>query len=131
MSANAFHFVAMNEAPNRIRALRMEAGLSQQGLGERICVTKVTISDLEKGNMQLTHDYMRRIARALGVTAVDLLPPADNPAALSIEERELVDRIRAASPEQREQLHRAADVIVPFTPAQGGDDRLRPRRSAA
>lgn len=131
MSADVLHFVAVSEAPNRIRALRMEAGLSQQALGDRISVTKVTISDLEKGNMQLTHEYMRRIAQALGVTPADLLPIADNPEALSIEERELIERLRHASPEQREQLQRVADVIVPFTRAEPLGPRLRPRRNAA
>lgn len=130
MSADILQFVAVNEAPNRIRALRMEAGLSQQALGDRINVSKVTISDLEKGNMQLTQDYMRRIAYALGVSPADLLPPVDNPEALTIEERELIDRLRQASPEQREQLQKVADVIVPFHGPAKRDDRLSERRVA-
>ena len=123
MSADILHFVAVTEAPNRIRELRMEAHFSQQKLGDEIGVSKVTISDLERGEMQLTVDYMRKIAAALEVLPSDLLSRADNPDGLTIEERKLLERVRAASPEQREQLHRVADVIVPFKGPE--DDGLR------
>ncbi|MED5545644.1 MAG: helix-turn-helix transcriptional regulator [Pseudomonadota bacterium] len=105
----------MDEAPNRIRELRMQAKpkLSQEALGNLIGVTKVTISDLERGNMMLTVDYMRRIARALGVLPADLLNQSDNPSALTTDERDFIERLRAATPEQRDQLLRVADVIAP------------------
>lgn len=131
MSADILQFTAVNEAPNRIRELRMEAGLSQQTLGDRIGVSKVTISDLEKGNMQLTQDYMQRIAHALDVLAADLLPLAVNPSALSREERRFVEQLRQASPEQRDQIHRVADVIAPFKPQVQSSERLAARRTLA
>ncbi|WP_298175063.1 helix-turn-helix transcriptional regulator [Novosphingobium sp.] len=120
----------MDQAPNRIRELRLEAGLSQQSLGDAVGVSKMTISDLERGNMVLTLDYMRRIARALGVNAADILPPEDNPEALSIEERQLIDQYRAADEGQREQLQKVADVLAPFrhTPYVA---QVKPRRRRA
>lgn len=130
MLADVLHFGGMHDAPNRIRELRLEAGLSQQALGDAVGTSKMTISDLERGSMQLTVDYMRRIALALGVVPADLLPPSDNPGGLSIEERELIERLRAATPEQREQLHKVADVIAPFQGPEAPTDRLRPRRAA-
>lgn len=117
MSADIFHFLPMDQAPNRIRELRMSAGekgWSQQRLAEAIGVSKVTISDLEKGLMQLTQDYMRRIAAALDVLPADLLPVSENPDSLTAEERRLIQQLRAASAEQREQLRKVADVIAPF-----------------
>lgn len=114
MSADILHFVRVNDAPNRIRELRIQANLSQQALGGRIGVSKVTISDLERGNMRLDTDYMRRIALALNVSPADLLRHEDNPDALSIEERQLIARLRAASDEQRQQLKGVADVLLPF-----------------
>ena len=102
----------MTQAPNRIRELRMAADLSQQALGDRIGVTKVTISDLEKGNMQLTLDYMRRLAVALAVLPADLLPLDDNPEALSADERRLIEQLRAASPDQRDQVRKVAGAHV-------------------
>lgn len=104
----------MSDAPNRIRELRMAAGLSQQKLGDRINVSKVTISDLERGNMKLDLDYMERISSALGVAPVDLMPRRLNPGGLSVKEREWLGRYQQASEEQREQLERVSDVIAPF-----------------
>lgn len=102
------------EAPNRIRELRLAGDLSQQELADAIGVSKVTISDLERGKMQLTVEYMRRIARALGVTAADVLARDDNPYSLTDQERALIERLRAAAPDQREQLAKVADVMIPW-----------------
>ena len=124
MSADILHFVSVQNAPNRIRELRMAAHLSQQAVADRVGVAKMTISALETGKMQLTLEYMRRVAAALGVATTDLMPFDDNPDALSIEERRLIDALRAASPEQREQLHRVAEVIAPAR-----DPSIQPRRA--
>lgn len=114
MSAEILHFFGVIDAPNRIRELRMAAKRSQQWLGDKVGVSKVTISDLERGKMRLDVEYMRRIAAALGVEAADLLPLTDNAYALSSEERRLIDQLRTATPEQRDQVHRVADVLVPW-----------------
>lgn len=117
MSADILQFVPVSEAPNRIRELRMAhkpKRLSQEALGNLIGTSKMTISDLEKGNMALTQDYMRRIANALGVMPADLLPVTDNPDSLTAEERKLIAQLRAATDEQREQVHKVADVIAPY-----------------
>lgn len=117
MSADVYHFARVENAPNRIRELRIAAvpKLSQQALADKIGVSKVTISDLERGSMQLTQDYMRRIAYALGVTPADILPKHENPAAMTAEEREFLEQFRQASDDQRDQLKRVADVLVPFS----------------
>jgi transcriptional regulator with XRE-family HTH domain len=120
----------MDEAPNRIRELRLAAGLSQQALGDAIHVSKMTISDLERGRMVLTVDYMRRIARALGVATVDILAQEDHPDALTADERQLIEQYRAASEEQRDQLQKVADVLTPFRHTAYVAD-LKPRRRRA
>lgn len=130
MSADILHFGAMDEAPNRIRELRLAAGLSQQALGDAIHVSKMTISDLERGRMVLTVDYMRRIARALGVATVDILAQEDHPDALTADERQLIEQYRAASEEQRDQLQKVADVLTPFRHTAYVAD-LKPRRRRA
>lgn len=128
MSAEVLHFFRVIDAPNRIRELRMAAGCTQQALGDRIGVSKVTISELERGRMKLDTDYMRRIAAALDVLPADLLPLSDNPYGLSADERELIERLRAASEDQRDQVHKVADVLIPF---RGPDDTGLRRKSAA
>lgn len=131
MSAQILHFVPVNQAPNRIRELRRQVKpkLSMEALGQKIGVSKVTISDLERGCVALTLDYMQRIAQALGVTTADLLSQRDNPDGLSVEERKLLEQLRRASPEQREQVMKVADVIVPGAPVTEMDD-FRARKSA-
>lgn len=131
MSADILHFVSVQNAPNRIRELRMAAGLSQQAVADRVGVAKMTISALETGKMQLTLEYMRRIASALGAATTDLMPLEDNPEALSLDERRLIEALRAAPEEQREQLHRVADVITPWRASEDGAGTHRKNRSAA
>ncbi len=114
MSADILHFFRVIDAPNRIRELRVAAKLSQQALGDAVGVSKVTISDLERGTMQLTVDYMRRIAAALNVEPADVLSLVDNPDALNADERALIERLRSAAPDQREQLRRVAEVMLPY-----------------
>jgi len=114
MSADILHFVPVSDAPNRIRELRMAAKLSQQKVADRINVSKMTISALERGEMKLDLDYMERIARALGVEPTDLLPRRLNPDSLSAQERAWLHRYQTASPEQREQLERVSEVIAPY-----------------
>lgn len=114
MSADILQFTAMSDAPNRIRELRMAAGMSQQALGDRIGVSKMTISDLERGNMKLDVDYLSRIADALQVAATDLLPRSLNPDSLTREERMLIERYRSASDEQRQQVQKVTEVLLPF-----------------
>lgn len=116
MSADVLHFGAMTDAPNRIRELRIAAHLSQQAVADRVGVSKVTISDLERGQMRLDVEYMKRIASALNVTPADLLPQEANPWALNDEERAIIERYRMADDGQREQVQRMADVLIPWKP---------------
>lgn len=114
MSAEILHFFGVLDAPNRIRELRLAQSLSQQALADAIGVSKVTISDLELGKMKLDTNYMRRIAGALGVQPADLLPLSDNPDALTADERRLIEQFREATEDQRDQLRKVADVILPW-----------------
>lgn len=58
---------------NRIRELRLSAGLSQEELAERAGTKKAQISKLETGERRLTQDWMTRIARPLGVEPAELI----------------------------------------------------------
>jgi phage repressor protein C with HTH and peptisase S24 domain len=60
--------------PNRLKALREQAGLSMQALAERVGTSAPQINKLEKGERRLTVDWMARLAPALGVEIRDLLP---------------------------------------------------------
>ncbi len=104
----------MAQFPNRIRELRAARSWSQDTLALAVGCAKPTISDLERGNMQLTVDWMRKIAWALDVTPADLLNLDDHPMSLSPAERELIERLREATPEQQETFQKVADAFIPW-----------------
>ena len=57
----------------RIKELRNELNLSQQGLAERANVSRATISGLEGGTITVTTtDTLVKIAAALGKTVSDI-----------------------------------------------------------
>lgn len=123
------YILAMNPA-NRLRELRKKAGLTQAELADLTGVSQPAISQLENDTRPLDLDDMRALARHLGCRPVDLLSDQDNPDRLTDEERDMIARMRAAGPEQREQILKVADVIAPFHPAESEDERLQPRRVA-
>jgi len=99
----------MGQFPNRVRELRKRAGVSQQVLADALHVSKMTISDLERGEIQMTLDYMRRIAKYFGIATVDVLNEEDHNVLLNDAEAELIRRYREADPTQREMIERVAE----------------------
>ena len=60
----------------RLRALRLERGLSQEEVAERAGMAASTLSRLESGARRLVLDHLTPLAGALGVEVGDLLAPA-------------------------------------------------------
>ncbi|MDP9412681.1 MAG: helix-turn-helix domain-containing protein [Pseudomonadota bacterium] len=114
MSAQIIPFQAMADLPNRIRELRSARRWSQDILALAVGCSKPQISDLERGKKPLTVEWMRRIAVALDVPPADLLSREDNPLLLSEAERELIARLRSASPEQRQNVERVTEALIPY-----------------
>jgi transcriptional regulator with XRE-family HTH domain len=52
---------------NRVRELRIKAGLSQDELARRMGTTRSQIAKLERGERRLTDKWIERAAKALGV----------------------------------------------------------------
>lgn len=102
---------------NRIRELRKKAGLTQTELGAKVGLHQTQIGNLENGGRNLTWEWARRIARALDVNLVDLVPDKDNPDRLSDHERELVRRYREADEQQQALIERVAEPLRSFTTA--------------
>jgi transcriptional regulator with XRE-family HTH domain len=55
-----------------LRRLRTDMGLTQAQLAEKAGVNQATISKIEKGSANFTADMAEKIARALGVSEVEL-----------------------------------------------------------
>ena len=62
---------------NRIAQIRQLKGMSLTEVAAAASTTKAQIQKLEKGERRLTLDWMERIARALGVSVVDLIPSGE------------------------------------------------------
>lgn len=104
----------MADFPNRIRELRTARDWSLETLAQKVGCSKVQISELERGVIQLTVEWMRRISDPLGVTPADLLSPSDNPLLLSEPERQIIERYRSATPDQKASLERVTDALLPY-----------------
>lgn len=124
MSAIIVMFMPMGTEPNRIRALRLKAGMSQEELAGLVGCSKMQISGLERGKPKLDLHWMQRVSAPLGVAPADLLLTADNPnAAQDDDERRLLELYRATPDSMRPQLLGVSEAMAGFVPA--------PRKSVA
>ena len=91
----------------RIRELRIAAGLSQEELAELSSLNRVTIAKYETGRIEPGAQALSRIADALDVSTDAILGKSDTPEVSSrpktIEARILAEGIDRLPQEQREQ----------------------------
>jgi transcriptional regulator with XRE-family HTH domain len=106
--------MAMVDFPNRVNELRRARGLTQQQLADKVGCSKMQVSGIERGVREFSLSMMQRFAQALGVTAGELLHPDDNAFHLDEEERFIIEKMRAATPDERAQLHRVSEAILSF-----------------
>ena len=62
----------MGTVGQRVKRFRLDRGMTQEELGERVGVKKSQISKLESGKCVITLPTMSRIFRALGITTASL-----------------------------------------------------------
>ena len=62
----------------RIKELRLNAHISQEELAELCDLHRTYISDIERCNRNVSIDNIEKIAKALPITASDLLKERDN-----------------------------------------------------
>lgn len=61
------------EFGNRVRALRMQLGISQEALGERAQLHRTYVGRLERGELNPSLHNVVRLATGLGVDVTDLV----------------------------------------------------------
>lgn len=83
---------------NRVRELRVQAGLTQEDLAARFDVTTSAIGKLERGDRRLRNDQITKLSRIFACHPIELLLP------LSPEEREALKIVGAASSAQRSRM---------------------------
>ncbi len=88
--------------------------MSQERLAALVggTTTTATIGKLETGKMNLTLDWMRKIARALDVKAADLLVDEDVPYRLSARELGLVKLFQELNDIGRRRFLRIANAVA-------------------
>lgn len=62
---------------DNLRRLRRTAGISQEELGDRAGLHRTYISSIERAGRNVTLDNLFVLARALGVSAAELVTPFD------------------------------------------------------
>lgn len=98
----------------RIKALRLEKGLSQEELGRLVGVQRAAINKYEKGLVvNLKRDTANRLAQALGTTPAALMgwaeedaPPPPQPEELTEEERAYLKWFREHATDRDKELIR-------------------------
>ncbi len=57
----------------RVRDARMDAGMTQQELADRVLLSRPSIANMEGGNQEVPVTRLALIARVLGLELVDLV----------------------------------------------------------
>ena len=105
---------------NNIKEIRKEKKLTLAMVAERAGTSFQQIARLEKGERELTLDWMVRIAEALECHPIDLLPDAIG---LSRRERVMVSMFQNLSPRDQEQLMKLCDALSqPVSDRKGNDE---------
>jgi transcriptional regulator with XRE-family HTH domain len=99
--------------PSRVRRLRKEHKLTQEELGKKLNVTKVSISGYENGNRTPDSDTLNLIADVFDVTTDYLYGRSDDPRLTAKEDKEvdkqveeLLKNLESVPEHRREELIR-------------------------
>ncbi len=102
----------MSHIGERIRTLRLAAGVKQGRLAELAGITASAVSQIESGAIRsVKAETLERIARGLGVAPDALADSAQNDAPLSAQEQWLLDCYRGLSPERQEIAQRLLKAL--------------------
>lgn len=93
----------------RIKGLRLELGITQKELGEKIGVEKSTINKYELGKIAIPYKKIEKIAAALETTPAYLMGWEEEDKTkdeMDLEAQEMLDAYKRASPEIRAAIQR-------------------------
>ena len=91
----------MNELSRRLRALRIESGMSQSEVGTQVGVSRSAVTQIESGNRDVTADELARFSTTFGHSPASLLSVIERGTGESVEEMDgMLDDILRALPGQ-------------------------------
>jgi transcriptional regulator with XRE-family HTH domain len=107
---------------NRIEEVRKSRGYSMEELATRARTTASQINKLEKGKVNLTMDWMRRLASALDCHWSELAidPP---PTTVTPRQQAWLDQIDRLPPEEQERLFKLARALEQSDDGDSGELR--------
>ncbi len=102
--------LGIREIGNRLLALRKKMGLTQAEMAERSGISDRTYADIERGTVNMRLETFLQICQALHVTPDELL--VDEKETESPRQEELLERLRACPPKERETALRLLSVYL-------------------
>ena len=91
----------MNELSHRLRALRIESGMSQSEVGRQVGLSRSAVTQIESGNREVTADELVRFSTTFGHSPVSLLSGIERGTGESVEEMDgMLANIRRTLPGQ-------------------------------
>ena len=93
---------------NRIKEIRERRGFTQPELAKKVGTGRSQIAKLERGDRQLTQQWMVRISKALECEPPDLLPGAP---VITERERAVLGIFNKLTPEQQNTLMKVATAL--------------------
>lgn len=102
---------------SRVRAVRVELGLTQEDLGDRAGMAAESVSRLESGRLNLSLIKLEGIAGALGVSVGDLLSDAPRPIpSMSPGQRRVLALLDGLDEEQLGHVHTGLKNLLGVSP---------------
>ena len=95
--------------PNRVRALRTKAGLTQQELADKLAMTNSPVAKLERGETRLHAPQIAKLAAIFHCHPIELILP------LSADEREILRIVSSANAPLRAQMLDMLRVMAKHT----------------
>ncbi len=103
--------------------LLAERGMTQEELAKRTSIVRATVNGYCSGRLRLGADNARRIAAALGVSVVVLMPPPDRP--MADLERQIAEQAKQIEALTQIVAKLAADQRQPIEMPRPGSRTLR------
>ncbi|KEZ00638.1 XRE family transcriptional regulator [Sphingomonas sp. BHC-A] len=100
--------------PNRIRELRLLHNLTQEELADKVGISNVFLSEMERGKRRLSTHWMTKIAPHLKVAPANLLNEEDRRTDAVDGITHLNELYAAATPEQQKAILHVAEAMTGF-----------------
>lgn len=100
----------MRSIGNKLLAIRKRAGLTQAEVAEAAGLSDRTYADIERGTVNMRTETVLKICNVLHITPDEIL--TENNASLAIRQHELLARLNACKPKDKETALHLLEVYL-------------------